>query len=263
MGPRPCETGGDRGCGCRIRGISRPHKDETELNRIVRAAGLAAATVALAAAATISAPSFAGETRPAAAVHLPAPDEAGLADVDRALDGVEAEVAPSPAEQPGLFERLWLSAKALIGGEKAPATAAPRSLDQLVAAHAAIDTADAEQDCLANAVYFEARGEPIEGQLAVAEVVLNRAASGRYPADLCQVVRQPWQFSFVRRGRFPHADKASAAWRKAVAIAKIAQRQLADTLPADVLWYHATYVAPGWGKRLQRQAQIGLHIFYS
>jgi hypothetical protein len=234
------------------------------LNRFVRAAGIAVAAVALAAAATISAPSQAEEARTAPAAHFTAHGEAGLEDIDLALNDVAAEVAPPPAARPNLLTQLWQHATAWIGGDEAPAPApAPRSLDQLVAAYAAIDTADPQQDCLANAVYFEARGEPIEGQLAVAEVVLNRAASGRYPADLCQVVKQPWQFSFVQRGRFPPADKASEAWRKAVAIARIAQRQLADALPANVLWYHATYVAPGWGKRLQRQAQIGLHIFYS
>ncbi len=257
--------GGRSGCGSRIRGISRPHRQETDLNRIVRAAGIAAAAVALAAAATISAPSQAEEARAAPSAHFTAHGEAGLEDIDLALNDVAADVATPARAKPGLLTQLWQHATAWIGGEEAPPQAAPlpRSLDQLVAAYAAIDTADPEQDCLANAVYFEARGEPIEGQLAVAEVVLNRAASGRYPTDLCQVVKQPWQFSFVQSGRFPNADKASDAWRKAVAIARIAQRQLADTLPADVLWYHATYVAPGWGKRLQRQAQIGLHIFYS
>src|ERR1051326_4353040 len=60
-----------------------------------------------------------------------------------------------------------------------------RTLDALVENEAGTDTPDAEQDCLANAVYFEARGESLEGQLAVAEVVMTRAASGRYPASLC------------------------------------------------------------------------------
>src|SRR3546814_1535281 len=72
----------------------------------------------------------------------------------------------------------------------------PRGLEELVRAHASAETSDAEQECLAGAVYFEAQGEPLTGQLAVAEVVLNRAASGRYPTTLCEVVIQPWQFSF-------------------------------------------------------------------
>lgn len=139
-----------------------------------------------------------------------------------------------------------------------------RSLDVLVAEQAAADTAGPEQDCLASAVYFEARSEPLQGQLAVAEVVLNRAASGQYPATLCGVVVQPAQFSFVRRGRIPHADRGSEAWRRAVAIARIArERMMPRVLPASCLWYHASYVSPSWGRRLAQSARIGLHIFYS
>jgi spore germination cell wall hydrolase CwlJ-like protein len=146
----------------------------------------------------------------------------------------------------------------------APGAAAPhRSLDELVGEYAGETTDTREQDCLAKAVYFEARGESLQGQLAVAQVVINRAGSGRYPADLCSVITQPWQFSFIRHGRFPTPDFSSTSWRKAVAVAKIAQAKLSDTLPSNVLWYHADYVAPSWGKRLTRQAKIGLHIFYS
>jgi spore germination cell wall hydrolase CwlJ-like protein len=153
-----------------------------------------------------------------------------------------------------------------VGLGQAPAAAAntaQRSLDQLVVDFAGQSTDSREQDCLAKAVYFEARGESLEGQLAVAEVVINRAGSGRYPADLCSVITQPWQFSFIRKGRFPTPDFGSVSWRNAVAVAKIAQGKLADRLPSDVLWYHADYVSPSWGKRLTRQAKIGLHIFYS
>lgn len=139
----------------------------------------------------------------------------------------------------------------------------PAPLALLVAQEIAEETADREQDCLANAVYFEARGEPLEGQLAVAEVVLNRAASGRYPGTICAVVTQHAQFSFVRGGIIPRADRASDAWRKAVAIARIAQSRETRLLPDNVLWYHADYVAPSWGRRLARNTKIGLHIFYS
>jgi spore germination cell wall hydrolase CwlJ-like protein len=141
--------------------------------------------------------------------------------------------------------------------------AAPLPLSALVAAHAAGLVVDDEQECLANAVYFEARGEPLEGQLAVAEVVLNRSRSGRYPPTICGVVTQRAQFSFVRRGVMPRADRSSEAWRRAVAIANIAQGGGMRLLSDDVLWYHATYVSPSWGRRLARTTQIGLHIFYS
>lgn len=119
-----------------------------------------------------------------------------------------------------------------------------------------------ELNCVAVAVYFEARGEPLEGQLAVAEVVMNRASSGKYPSSWCAVVKQPWQFSFVRRGQFPRVNESSQQWAKAQAIARIAAKQLADELPDDVLWYHANYVSPSWGRRLSKVEQIGAHIFY-
>ena len=121
-----------------------------------------------------------------------------------------------------------------------------------------------QEECIAIAIYHEARGEPFDGQLAVAEVIMNRAASGRYPVSWCAVVKQPWQFSFVhpRTGRIPAVNRASAAWGYAQALTRIAVGQLADALPADVLWYHADYVAPSWGRRLAKVDKIGAHIFY-
>ncbi|HEX8262339.1 MAG TPA: cell wall hydrolase [Allosphingosinicella sp.] len=219
------------------------------MNRIVRAAGFAAAVFALVAGASYSDPASAGETVTAASVA------AGSAP------------AASLMSDPNLFAKMWAGVTALVTPKaEAPVEAAPSQpgkLADLVLAYAADTTRDREQECLANAVYFEARSEPIEGQLAVAEVVLNRAASGRYPTDLCAVITQKAQFSFIRRGKFPRANRDSEAWKKAVAIADIAQKKLAGSLPSGVLWYHATYVSPSWGKRLTKQTQIGLHIFYS
>ncbi|HEX8644699.1 MAG TPA: cell wall hydrolase [Allosphingosinicella sp.] len=145
-----------------------------------------------------------------------------------------------------------------------PAAAFSGPLEQQVAAAARVETDDAEQDCLASAVYFEARGEGLKGQLAVADVVLNRVRSERYPDTVCEVVEQPWQFSFVNAtGRIPEADRSSPAWTKAVAIARIAQTGTARAVDSNVLWYHADYVSPSWGRRLARQDKIGVHIFYS
>lgn len=121
---------------------------------------------------------------------------------------------------------------------------------------------DEQTNCLATAVYFEARGESVEGQLAVARVVMNRAASGRYPPDWCGVVKQPAQFSFVRHGEFPYADTNSDAWKKAEAIAELAAANVVPSVGPDVLWYHANYVAPSWGHRLSMAQRIGAHIFY-
>ena len=121
---------------------------------------------------------------------------------------------------------------------------------------------DEQGNCLATAVYFEARGESLEGQLAVARVVMNRAASGRYPSDWCSVVKQPAQFSFVRHGEFPWIDTASTAWAHAQGVTRLAIANVVPSVDPDVLWYHATYVAPSWGRRLNMVEKIGLHIFY-
>jgi spore germination cell wall hydrolase CwlJ-like protein len=89
----------------------------------------------------------------------------------------------------------------------------------LVDRYAAGAPLDQEANCMAVAVYHEARGETLEGQLAVARVIMNRAASGKYPTTWCGVVKQPWQFSFVtcrasmRTRRRGARRWASPAWR--------------------------------------------------
>ena len=137
---------------------------------------------------------------------------------------------------------------------------APRSLAELVADHASASTDDSEQECLAGAVYFESKGEPLRGQLSVAEVILNRTRSGRFPASVCGVVKQRGQFSFVRGGRIPAIARASLAWKRAVAIANIAREKLADGGAPRALFFHARRVSPGWN--LTRVAAVGNHIFY-
>jgi spore germination cell wall hydrolase CwlJ-like protein len=76
------------------------------------------------------------------------------------------------------------------------------------------------------------------------------------------VVKQPAQFSFVRHGEFPYADTNSLAWQRAEAVAQLAVANIVPSVDPDVLWYHANYVAPTWGRRLSRAEQIGAHIFY-
>jgi N-acetylmuramoyl-L-alanine amidase len=123
---------------------------------------------------------------------------------------------------------------------------------------------DEQAHCIAVAVYHEARGETLEGQLAVARVIMNRAASGKYPSTWCGTVKQPWQFSFVnpRTGHYPAVDEGSAAWRKALGVTRLAVNDAVPILASDVLWYHADYVAPSWGRRLSVVQKIGTHIFY-
>ena len=121
-----------------------------------------------------------------------------------------------------------------------------------------------QANCIAVAVYHEARGESLEGQMAVAKVIMNRAASGQYPTSWCGVVKQPWQFSFVnpRTGYMPSVDEASASWRKALGVTRLAVAGAVASVPDECLWYHADYVAPSWGRRLTKVEKIGAHIFY-
>lgn len=151
---------------------------------------------------------------------------------------------------------------AFSDGAIAPAKTLADSLPDLVNAHMGAGVVDAEHECLAGAVYFEAKGEPLKGQLAVAEVILNRVSSGRYPPTVCGVVKQKSQFSFVRGGRIPPVLRDSEAWRKAVAVAHVAKADLSDGGVGKAMFFHARYVSPGW-RNLTRVASIGNHIFYS
>jgi spore germination cell wall hydrolase CwlJ-like protein len=206
--------------------------------RKFRAAGLAAA-ILLALSAPFAAPSFAweGDSTPLPPSYIDQKD---------ALLGPTEQLAPPP--EPDVEAEP----------QEAPAR---RPLAELVGDHATASTSGAEQDCLAGAVFFEAKGESLQGQLSVAEVVLNRASSGRFPSSVCGVVRQRGQFSFIRGGRFPAIPRASAAWRKAVAIAHIAMEKLSDGPAPRALFFHAARVSPGW-RGLTRVAKVGNHIFY-
>lgn len=150
--------------------------------------------------------------------------------------------------------------------EAAPVVAEPmdqrngRTLAQLVADYSGAETPDEETECLARAVYYESKGESLSGQLTVAEVIINRAESGRFASTLCGVVRQRGQFSFVRGGVIPVPPRASRDWRTAVAIAQIATRELADGAAPRALFFHARHVSPRW--RLTRVATVGNHVFY-
>jgi N-acetylmuramoyl-L-alanine amidase len=133
------------------------------------------------------------------------------------------------------------------------------SLAAAVAAQDMPGDADSELSCLAGAVYFESKGEPLSGQLAVADVIINRTASGRFPSSICSVVKQPGQFSFVRGGRIPEIA-SNPQYRTAMAIAKIAMADGWDDPAPKALFFHARRVSPGWGKA--RVATIGNHIFF-
>ncbi len=137
--------------------------------------------------------------------------------------------------------------------------AKPASLRALVGQMATLPSTplNAEAKCLATAVFFEARGEPLEGQLAVAQVILNRVASGRYAGSVCGVVYQPGQFTFARRA----VNTRSADWQTAAAIAVIAQAERWLQVAPKAMAFHAARVNVSWGN-MQRVSRIGNHIFY-
>ena len=125
-----------------------------------------------------------------------------------------------------------------------------------------------QEKCLAEAIYFESRGEPVRGQIAVAQVVLNRAFSGHYPATVCGVVYQnrhrylACQFTFAC-DRHPDVIRDQAAWRRATAIAQGAlDGKLWLPEVGKATHYHAYWVRPGWVRTMDRLHRIGVHTFY-
>lgn len=123
---------------------------------------------------------------------------------------------------------------------------------------------DREIRCLAEAIYFESRGEPERGQLAVAEVVRNRVESKAYPNTYCGVVRQRrgnvCQFSWAcdsRRG----APKG-AQWDKALAMAERVYNGEKPNVVGNAMFFHATFVRPSWSRVFTKVEKIGTHVFY-
>ena len=117
-----------------------------------------------------------------------------------------------------------------------------------------------EMECLAAAIYFEARSETLAGKLAVGRVIVTRAASGRFPSSYCGVVYQPSQFSFVRANGMPAVNRNSQLWQQAVKIALIADSGAWKSPVEGAMFFHAARVAPSWGKT--RMARVDNHVFY-
>lgn len=203
-----------------------------------RAAIIAAATLTLAAGIGATAPGVAGE-----AEKTPV----------QAINEAAAEQVPTMGESLAALD----ADDAAITEDSDSATYA--TLAAAVAAQDAIAD-DAELNCLAIGVYYESKGEPLEGQLAVAEVILNRAKSGRFPASVCGVLTQRGQFSFVRGGRLIQPPAGARAWKTALAVAQVARDDAWDSRVSNALFFHARYVSPGW--RRARVGSVGNHIFY-
>lgn len=124
---------------------------------------------------------------------------------------------------------------------------------------------DDQWECLRKAIYFEARGESIKGQFAVAEVILNRTESGRYPRTVCGVVNQRGnggcQFSYTCDGRADSMRDPEAIDR-AGRIARVMLDGAPRALTLGATYFHTVGVRPDWSRRFDRTAAIGAHLFY-
>ena len=119
----------------------------------------------------------------------------------------------------------------------------------------------AELFCLALAVYFEARNQPTAGQVAVAQVVMNRVYDARFPNTVCEVVKDPWQFSFYWDGKSDRPFE-QFAWVKAQVVAEGVMAGSGHVELIGVAHYHANYVRPRWATHMRIAVEIGDHVFY-
>jgi spore germination cell wall hydrolase CwlJ-like protein len=166
-----------------------------------------------------------------------------------------------PQGEPALSEPKAAETKDIDDGTDEPVVKPTGDLLSMVSQLRAADAGSHELECLATGIYFEAKGEPLAGQLAVGKVIANRAEShGRFPGTYCGVLFQRGQFSFVRGGHLPAVSHSNKQWQTAVAIAKIVDQDLKESAVGDSLFFHARYVAPGW--HMRRVASIGNHVFY-
>lgn len=173
----------------------------------------------------------------------------------------------------------WAAAVAAVGSamlsddgvarERVPVEATTLATgDSVQSVRLAALTLEQEATCLTQAIYYEARGESNAGQLAVAEVVMNRVRNGNYPGSICGVVYEGaarvtgCQFSFTCDGSLGRTVDA-LAWRKANRLARNVVLGHAESLVGTATHYHAAYIDPYWANSLKRTTRIGRHIFYS
>ncbi|MGB7656024.1 MAG: cell wall hydrolase [Novosphingobium sp.] len=183
----------------------------------------------------------------------------------------QSSLAAAPAPQ----SPLVMTSQPIVQPLPEPAKAAPveaqddllgagptsaSSLAGLVSAQPQPAELPRELQCLAGAIYFEAKSEPLIGQLAVGRVIVARSKSGRFPNSYCGVVFQPSQFSFVRGSSMPAIARASKQWKNAVAIAQIAHTGSWHSPVEGALYFNASSVSPGW--HLRRVGRVQNHVFY-
>lgn len=191
------------------------------------------------------------------------------------LDAVEGRVMPRSSGA-GDLARLDLEDRNMMAslqrGETRTATGLA-GLDAGALNWNAFDNAKAEGDqqwrCLAEALYFEARGEDLAGQVAVAEVILNRVDSGAFPKTVCAVIRQgassgklnACQFSFKCDGRSEDIAERDA-FERVGRVARVMLDGMPRILTHGATYYHTNAVRPRWARRFEETAEIGPHLFY-
>lgn len=184
-----------------------------------------------------------------------------------------AAAQPSAASDPASPERLALAETAprlpsVLQNRFPPSPGVapvPLRLDPDWIASLPAPHGNREWRCLAEALYFEARGEPLKGQVAVAEVILNRVDAPGYPKSVCAVVHQGaggrCQFSFTCDGR-PDTIRERAAFERVGKVARLMLDGAPRRLTGGATHFHTVAVRPGWARRLPQTAAIGRHLFY-
>jgi len=201
-------------------------------------------------------------------------DVSGEADADALTDdmllGYIARTSPSNGALSAIDSVADTQAEAALNAKML----ASYVQDRFEPTHQRVKVANTERGCLAQAIYHEARGESVDGQWAVANVIVNRALSGKFPATLCGVIYQNvqkgfhrCQFTFACDGN-SDAPRERAAWSRSTAIAakvyaEYAQGIKVPTLPRSALFYHTNAVRPSWSNVYTQVAQIGSHVFYA
>ncbi|MEM7740377.1 MAG: cell wall hydrolase [Pseudomonadota bacterium] len=194
---------------------------------------------------------------PAAPIVIDEPEVPSAPPVEvRVVSAIEALMA-------GGFDGNQVAQDLLLAGIPAQAFAIPAAVfDQPFS-----DFEAKERLCLSKAIYFEARNQSVLGQIAVADVILNRVDSGRFPDSVCGVVfqgeerRNRCQFSFACDG-LPETAHEKGAWAKSEVLADLIMRGFRPPLTRYATFYHAEYVSPSWAKAFVETTVIGDHIFY-
>jgi spore germination cell wall hydrolase CwlJ-like protein len=179
---------------------------------------------------------------PSSLVALLSQERSGFDSVPASrITAITTAPRPKAGEAPGVLTEDWIAAQPVPAG------------------------GDQQFQCLTSALYHEARGESVEGQQAVAEVILNRVDDGRFPQTICGVVHQrsggSCQFSWACDGR-SDAVRRDATYERVAKVARAMLDGMPRSLTDGATFFHARSVRPSWSNRFVNTAEIGAHLFY-